>query len=231
MTLQLTPWQPPPSQPKLTTKAVHLWRFPLTSQTPLKHLINKEEQQRADRLRIPEKAQAFVVARARLRQILASYLDLDPQSLNFSYGPSGKPALIGVADAPAFNLAHSGDWGLFAVAKEGEVVPRRSAILQLGRLADDTDPASEFVSRGGANGLLEQPDDPARFRIEKTDEHSQQRRLARAVGSEDPEILPRLEGKIDAVYDVVTAVAFADARELENQERSLLESRMRRLRP
>ena len=139
MTLQLTPWQPPPSQPKLTTKAVHLWRFQLTSQTPLKHLINKEEQQRADRLRIPEKAQAFVVARARLRQILASYLDLDPQILNFSYGPSGKPALIGVADAPTFNMAHSGDWGLCAVAKEGEVgvdIERLDAELDYAKLAE-----------------------------------------------------------------------------------------------
>ena len=121
MTLQLTPWHNPPSKPKLTVEAVHLWRFPLNSQKPLEHLLNEEEQKRAQRLLIPDKARAFVVARARLRKILASYLDLDPQALRFTYGPSGKPALIGVADAPAFNLAHSGNWGLCAVAKEGEV--------------------------------------------------------------------------------------------------------------
>jgi 4'-phosphopantetheinyl transferase len=121
MTLQLTPWQPPPSQPNLTAGEVHLWRFPLTSQKPLEHLLNEEEQKRAQRLLIPDKARAFVVARARLRQILASYLALDPKTLCFTYGQSGKPALVGIADAPAFNLTHSGNWGVCAVAKEGEV--------------------------------------------------------------------------------------------------------------
>lgn len=121
MILQLTPWQEPPSHPELAAGAVHLWRFPLTSLSPLEHLLNKDERQRAERLRLPAKARAFVVARARLRQILASYLDRDPQTLNFTYGPSGKPALSGVADAPAFNLAHSGDWGLCAVANDGEM--------------------------------------------------------------------------------------------------------------
>ena len=121
MTLQLTPWHNPPSKPELTAEEVHLWRFPLNSPKPLERLLNEEEQKRAQRLLIPDKARAFVVARARLRQILAGYLDLDPETLRFTYGQSGKPALIGVADAPAFNLAHSGNWGLCAVAKDGEV--------------------------------------------------------------------------------------------------------------
>jgi 4'-phosphopantetheinyl transferase len=121
MTLQLTPWQDPPSHPELTAESVHIWRFPLTSQAPLKLLLNEEERQRAERLRIPEKAHAFVVARARLRQILAGYLDLDPKTLRFTYGASGKPALVGVTDAPAFNLAHSGNWGVCAVTNTGEI--------------------------------------------------------------------------------------------------------------
>ena len=121
MTLQLTPWQNPPSELEFTSDTVHLWRFQLTSQNSLEHLLNEEELQRAERLRIPEKARAFVVARARLRQILAGYLALDPQSLRFTYGSSGKPALIGMVDAPIFNLAHSGNWGVCAVVKSGEV--------------------------------------------------------------------------------------------------------------
>ncbi len=121
MTLQLTPWHNPPSKPELTTGTIHLWRFPLDSKESLEHLLNEEELKRAQRLLVPDKARAFVVARARLRQILASYLDLDPQTLRFAYGPSGKPELAALADAPAFNLAHSGNWGLCAVAKDGEV--------------------------------------------------------------------------------------------------------------
>lgn len=120
MTLQLTTWQAPPAQPELTAGAAHLWRFPLAKQDSLEHLLNEEEQSRANRLRSPEKSQAFVVARIRLRQILAGYLDCDPATLSFAYGPSGKPSLVG-DDAPIFNLTHSGNWGLCAVVKEGEV--------------------------------------------------------------------------------------------------------------
>ena len=93
MLLNLKPWQTPKKQPELTEKSVHLWRFPLFSQDSLEHLLNKQELQRARRLRLPEKARTFIVGRARLRQILAGYLGLDPQLLRFSYGPSGKPAL------------------------------------------------------------------------------------------------------------------------------------------
>lgn len=120
MVLQLTPWHAPPSQLELTAESVHLWRFPLTIQPSLEKLLNEEELYRARRLRLPEKARAFVAARARLRQILAAYFDADPLSLHFTYGPSGKPALAGT-DVPAFNLAHSKHWGLCAVTKKGEV--------------------------------------------------------------------------------------------------------------
>lgn len=121
MPLTLTPWQAPSLQPKLMPGDVHLWRFPLACQGSLEHLLDEQELQRAKRLRSQEKAQAFVVARARLRQILAGYLDQEPQSLVFHYGSAGKPALAGLVDAPAFNLSHSGDWGLCAVAGHGEV--------------------------------------------------------------------------------------------------------------
>lgn len=122
MTLLLTPWQDPPSKPELTAEAVQLWRFPLDCPDSLEYLLEEEELQRARRLRVPCKARAFVVARARLRQILASYLDLAPKDLRFQYGPFGKPVLDGQSSAAlAFNLAHSGRWGLCAVTKGIEV--------------------------------------------------------------------------------------------------------------
>ncbi len=118
MTMQLTPWQAPPSHLELTAGAVHLWRFPLGCKDSLERLLNEEELQRARRLLIPDKARDFVVARARLRLILASYLDLAPESVRFTYGPSGKPALDDFrAESLVFNLSHSGGWGLCAVTR------------------------------------------------------------------------------------------------------------------
>lgn len=122
MPLILTPWQPPPEKPQLDGQAVHLWRFPLVSQEPLEALLDEQEKHRARRLRVPSKAQSFITARARLRQILGSYLGLAPESLLFNYGPAGKPALVGQLSEPlAFNLAHCGSWGLCAVSKGVEV--------------------------------------------------------------------------------------------------------------
>jgi 4'-phosphopantetheinyl transferase len=121
MPLALTPWHAPPSLPDLKPEEVHLWRFPLVCSDSLEPLLDEQELQRAKRLLSHDKARAFVVARTRLRQILSGYLDMAPQSLRFSYGPAGKPALVDLADAPAFNLAHSGNWGVCAVVSRGEV--------------------------------------------------------------------------------------------------------------
>lgn len=118
MAFVLTPWQPPPSRPELSDHSLHLWRFPLICHEPLEQFLNEQELQRARRLLVPAKARAFITARARLRQILGLYLDLDPQSLHFNYGASGKPVLAGdSSDDLSFNLAHSGGWGLCAVTR------------------------------------------------------------------------------------------------------------------
>lgn len=121
MPLSLTPWLAPPSLLDLKSDEVHLWRFPLVCSDPLENLLDEQELQRAKRLRSADKARAFVVARARLRQILSAYLNMDPQALRFSYGPAGKPALVGLVDSLSFNLAHSGNWGVCAVVGRGEV--------------------------------------------------------------------------------------------------------------
>ena len=122
MTLPLTSWQTPPSHPELCAGVVHLWRFPLACQESFDSLLNDEEIKRAGRLRAAEKSRDFVVARARLRQILASYLDVAPETLTFKYGPSGKPALEdSFTSSLAFNLSHSGCWGLCAVTSGAEV--------------------------------------------------------------------------------------------------------------
>lgn len=116
MAFVLTPWLTAPAQPSLTDGAVHLWRFPLDGEAFLESLLDEEELQRARRLRSPEKARAFIAARARLRQILARYQGRPPQGLGFVYGAAGKPALADTAaGALSFNLAHSGHWGLCAV--------------------------------------------------------------------------------------------------------------------
>jgi 4'-phosphopantetheinyl transferase len=151
MAFALTSWQTPPAQQDLAGHEVHVWRFPLVYHQSLEALLDEQELQRARRLRIPQKAQAFVAARARLRQILAGYLGCVPESLRFEYGAAGKPMLAGgMAGALAFNLAHSGGWGLCAVTKGVEVgvdIERVDNPLDFEKLA------AGFFSRNERNRL------------------------------------------------------------------------------
>ncbi len=151
MAFVLTPWQIPPTHPELTEQSVHLWRFPLDCHEPLESLLEEQELQRARRLRVPGKARAFITARARLRQILGSYLNLAPETLRFKYGPAGKPVLAGYSsDGLAFNLAHSGQWGLCAVTRGVEV---GVDIERVDRQLDHEKLAAYFFSPSERNGL------------------------------------------------------------------------------
>jgi 4'-phosphopantetheinyl transferase len=94
--------------------AVHLWALDLTrSPGEVGGLLPSEDLRRAE-----QAGPRWVVARAGMRGVLARYLDEDPAALRFD--ERGKPAL----DPPSplrFNLSHSGDVALVAVATEREV--------------------------------------------------------------------------------------------------------------
>jgi 4'-phosphopantetheinyl transferase len=121
----LFPWCPPPASLSLEPGSVHLWRLRLqidSSPLHLLRLLSTDEQARAERLRIAEKARDFILGRARLRQVLARYVNRAPADIAFTYGPQGKPALTAdCGGALHFNLAHSGGWMLLAVANAGPV--------------------------------------------------------------------------------------------------------------
>lgn len=90
---------------------------------PTTHLLSPDEQVRAARYRFDLPRRRFVAARVGLRRLLSRYLSLeDPRALVFHSGPQGKPFL----DTPAhrwlrFNLTHTGDLALCAVACERDV--------------------------------------------------------------------------------------------------------------
>jgi 4'-phosphopantetheinyl transferase len=78
-------------------------------------LLDRGEQERAQRFRRPEDRERYRLGRTALRQVLGACLDRDPAALVFRYGPHGKPALVDEGQAlPHFNLAHSGDLILLA---------------------------------------------------------------------------------------------------------------------
>lgn len=79
--------------------------------------LSEHEVARAARYRIETRRRRFVAARGLLRVLLGRYLDRDPASLRFVYGAQGKPALGDAGPGLSFNVTHSGDRALFAVAR------------------------------------------------------------------------------------------------------------------
>lgn len=102
---------------------VHVWQSSLAARPPadLSNVLSPEELQRADRFGNPDRRSAFLVARATLRGVLAHESGTDPAVLRFANGPHGKPFLESPPTALRFNLSHSGEIVLCAVAWGREV--------------------------------------------------------------------------------------------------------------
>ena len=80
-----------------------------------RRLLSSDEEARACRFVSDTHRSRFVACRAALRYLLGARLGVRPEAVTFEYGPAGKPALAGFA-GPHFNVSHSGDQALIAVA-------------------------------------------------------------------------------------------------------------------
>ena len=104
---------------------VHVWRAHLVCDaralTALRTIISDQELARASRFRFARDGDRFVVARARLRQVLASYLGVAAQSVPLTEEGSGRPRLAGSAGWLHFSVAHSVDLALFAIGRSREL--------------------------------------------------------------------------------------------------------------
>jgi 4'-phosphopantetheinyl transferase len=82
-------------------------------------LLSPPERQRADRFRMPGDRCHYVVARARLRQLLGERLRIAPVSVGIVTNDQGKPRLAPAHAASGweFNLSHSGALAAYAFAR------------------------------------------------------------------------------------------------------------------
>jgi len=95
--------------------------------------LSAAERSRAARLRFARHRRRFIVARAHLRELLGERLQARPESIEFSYGPNGKPALAGrfAASGWRFNLSHCEELALYAFSRSGEVGVDVEAVREL----------------------------------------------------------------------------------------------------
>jgi 4'-phosphopantetheinyl transferase len=136
---------------------VDLWRLNLNP--PESHhnvlqqqLLNAEEIARADRFHFERDRRRFIEARAQLRSIIGRYLGKHPQAITFSYGPRGKPHVTAPIE---FNLSHSEDLAIVAVAHERQVGVDLEAIRII---KDIQDVARRFFSTRENAALVSVPE-------------------------------------------------------------------------
>jgi 4'-phosphopantetheinyl transferase len=110
-------------QTDLKKDTVDIWRVDLdingNQLHDLQKLLSQDEIARAERLKSEELKKRFIAARGFLRKILSSYTGQDPKDIMFRYNEDGKPELIN--NQIQFNLSHSKDIALYAVALERAV--------------------------------------------------------------------------------------------------------------
>lgn len=63
----------------------------------------------------------FLLHRSRMRQVLASYLECPAGAIRFQYSRLGRPSLDSPRISLDFNLSHSGEYGVLAVSRLGNV--------------------------------------------------------------------------------------------------------------
>src|ERR1700719_3537543 len=103
----------------LSGRSIHVW--PVRIERPnavfqrFERFLSPDEKDRAARLRFEDLRYSFIIARGVLRILLGHYLTVSPISVQFKYGPRGKPALA-VPRSIDFNVSHSGSFVVFAFA-------------------------------------------------------------------------------------------------------------------
>lgn len=98
---------------------VHLWEAPLSAEGDefirIGELLSPEERVFAGVFHNARARRQYVISRVMLRQLLSRYLDRPAADLRFETEGDGKPVLAGARELE-FNLSHSGDLVLYAVA-------------------------------------------------------------------------------------------------------------------
>jgi 4'-phosphopantetheinyl transferase len=149
--------------------AVHVWRARVGELSPwlprLAAVLDATERARVERYRMAEDKARFTIGRGLLRLLLCQPRRTDPREVTFAYAEHGKPELAPAAGAAlgpkAFNVSHSGDIVLVALAS-GSGMALGVDVERVRELDDLGGIARRFFTAGEAEELLALPDGPKR---------------------------------------------------------------------
>jgi 4'-phosphopantetheinyl transferase len=112
---------------QLRARDVDLWVASLDEETAriqeLAETLSDDERARASRFAFGDDRRHFTIARGLLRAILSKYTGVASGELEFTYGPSGKPALTGSPETASvrFSLSHSAELAVYALTRDREI--------------------------------------------------------------------------------------------------------------
>jgi len=102
----------------IDTGEIHLWQLDLSDiQQTSESCLDQDEQTRFYGFAGPVQARRYLASRCAMRRIIGKYLGSEPLDVEFSTQQGGKPVIASVDNDLHFNLTHTGDVGLLAVAR------------------------------------------------------------------------------------------------------------------
>jgi 4'-phosphopantetheinyl transferase len=144
-------------------RTIHVWGFSLDGSPSFveqcRSWLSEDEFGRAGRLVRQEDQLRYVLAHGSIRAVLARYTGLDPLSVTFQMGATGKPVLAETNNGQhrvRFNLSHSHGRMLIAVARDQDVGADLEQIrdkVEFAKLADRFYAPSERDRVAGVTGL------------------------------------------------------------------------------
>ncbi|MBS0635131.1 MAG: 4'-phosphopantetheinyl transferase superfamily protein [Verrucomicrobia bacterium] len=109
----------------LSNTDIDLWKIDLVAhgskEEALFSLLNEDEKIRAQRFITPLLKSRYTIAQGMLRVLLAHYISIKPEAIEYSFGPYKKPYLKYNPENLQFNLTHSNDMALIAISQSDEV--------------------------------------------------------------------------------------------------------------
>lgn len=118
-------WIKSVSECELPENEVHVWRhspnMPPAVIAKLRQILSPDERDRADLFHFEVDRRRSIIGRGCLRLLLSRTLGSPPETLEIKYDDFGKPCLSGEHSALQFNVSHSGDLILIAIARNRAV--------------------------------------------------------------------------------------------------------------
>jgi 4'-phosphopantetheinyl transferase len=119
-------WLLPRGVVELNDDEVHVWRLMVAANESqdesLAALLSADERQRAKQFRFAKDQRLYTAAHAAMRSLLAFYLRVPGEGIHLAIGANGKPWLAQpIANRLQFNLSHSHEFALVAVARNRAV--------------------------------------------------------------------------------------------------------------